>query len=305
MADYDWSEYTEDQILKKLKGFRTFVTNAVKQMQSLTQRYTAHPNVATGNEIRHELERALSRVETMEEAYTELLEKTQEENKTKLYQVKLEGLNSEKAEMRNMALDALQVAPDGANVSSTPTYKKVNDGLRPEVLSADTTPEELRAWLRQFRSFYTTGNIKDLQVHDQQSWLLRCLDKFLSGRIAAQIKDDTPIFKDPNDNTRVCCIDLIEEEFIRRYPKAGRRHLFYSYKFAKGTPMCQIDDSLCNMAKDADIGDMTEDEHIALRIVCACSDEALKREFLKLRVMSLDNVRATYEAWEQQSNNLA
>ena len=113
------------------------------------------------------------------------------------------------------------------------------------------TPEELRAWIRMWSSFYATGNLRRLRLEDQQAWFLRCLDKFLAGRLTAQLKPDTPIFSDPEAFDDTSCISILEDEFRRRYPIAARRHKFYTHVPSKGTPMCQLDDQLSNMAKDA------------------------------------------------------
>ena len=306
----DWSDMDESEIVGKLRGFKTALGNTADNLAALCARNVNKPSTHVCNEISRELDIYIARSENMEAAYVQLIDVVQTEDKKKKYEGSLDTLNKSKIDLRQKALDALETevklppviapaVPDG----TAGDYKRINDGLRPETLTHEMTPEELRAWIRMWQSFYATGNLRRLRIEDQQAWFLRCLDKFLAGRLSSRLKPDTPIFSDPEAFDDLSCISILEDEFRRRYPIAARRHQFYTFMPPKGTPMCQVDDQLSNMAKDADIATMSEDEHVALRIVTACPDDGLRREFLKLRFMSLDNVRGTYESWEQQQNS--
>ena len=265
--DIDWDNFDEATILGKIRGFKGHLKKSAVTLTSLLHRET--------------------------------------------YENGLEENNALKETVRNMALDAMETEPPAPVPTQAPLnpagqdFKKTNEGLKPTTLSHEDTPEQLRSWERMWSSFYTTGNLHSLRLEDQQAWLLSVVDKFLAGRLESRMTVRTPIFHDPKDPTVVSCLGIISEEFLRRYPIAARRHQFFSYKPTKGMPMSSLDDTLSNMARNADIKKMTEEEHLALRIVTACQDEGLKREFLKLRIMSLVNVRNTYESWEQQLNTLS
>ena len=311
--DIDWSDFDEPEIISKIGGFKSAMTKGSKNITSLSTRNTARPSAHTVAEISRELQAYLRRAEIVQTAYAHLLSEAKSDADKKKYEKGLDDNDSVKNAIRDLALDAMEAEkapPPSAHVPTNPDgsvrdFKKTNEGLKPTTLSHEDSPEQLRSWQRMWMSFYATGNLHTLRVEDQQAWLLSVVDKCLAGRFESRMKSDTPIFKDALDPNVTSCLGIVEEEFLRRYPLAARRHQFFTYTPTKGTPMCQVDDTLSNMAKNADIARMTEDELLALRIVTACLDEGLKREFLKLRIMSLDNVRHTYESWEQQQNTMS
>lgn len=313
VEDIDWSEFQEAEILSKIGGYKSAMTKGSKNITTLSTRNTAKPSAHTVAEINRELQAYLKRAEIVQSAYAHLLSEATTDADKKKYEKGLDDNDTVKNAIRDLALDAMEAEKAPPAAAQAPTnpdgsvkdFKKTNEGLKPTTLSHEDSPEQLRSWERMWQSFYATGNLHTLRVEDQQAWLLSVVDKYLAGRLESRMKSDTPIFQDPADPSAVSCLGIVEEEFLRRYPLAARRHQFFTYTPTKGTPMCQVDDKLSNMAKNADIARMTEDELLALRIVTACLDEGLKREFLKLRIMSLDNVRHTYEAWEQQQNTMS
>ena len=312
MSDVNWADFSEEDIVKKLKGYRTAANSYGNQLKPLVDPAVAAPTADGADAIRSLFAKLEARIEIMQEAYVHLLGETDDDVKTALYNARLKGLLDEIADARRATLDTLARRPAASALITAPAAadgsvagKRINESLRPERLTQGTSPEELRAWIKTFKSFYNTNSLQDWKVEDQQQWLLRCLNKFLAGRVAAQAEDDTPIFADVADPSKPSCLGFIEDEFRRRYPIAARRHLFYTMRFNKGTPMAQVCDTLDKMGVEADITNMSYDEHLALRCVTACPDDALKKEFLKLPVMSLANVKSTFQAWEQQQVSFA
>ena len=311
-SDIDWEEFDEAKILQKIHGYKTALTKGAVAITDLCQRNTKKPSARTVDAIDYEYKAYCKRSDIVGSAYSHLMTIAKTDKDREKYEKGFNDNNNLKSGIRILALDAMEVENPAAPPAAAPyvpghpaDFKKTNEGLKPTTLSHEDTPEQLRSWERMWSSFYVTGNLKNLRNKDQQAWLLSVVDKYLAGRLVSRMKATTPIFEDPQDKAASSCLEIINDEFLRRYPIAARRHQFFSYSPSKGTPMCQVDDQLSSMCKNTDIAKMSEEEHLALRIVIACPDEGLKREFLKLRFMSLQNVRNTYDAWDQQLNTMS
>ena len=315
MLTPDWTEYSESSIVNKLKGHRTSCNSIAKSIDSLVTRQKAKPSKQNSVEILRELSNFNQKIELMHSAYVHLSVYAEEDKNQEKAQKRIAELDQEKTDVRSAALDAVQLAPVNPSSATRPEQDsslfdnsgpppvpphyvppaRIQEQLRPDKLSHDATPDEYRTWLRMFASFWRANNLGRQPCEDQQAWLLTCIDKRLASRLNSLAETDLHVFPiDPSDPDEDCCISLLQAEFLRTHPLAARRHLFYSFVPPKGMSMSSIDDKLTAMFHDADIDDMTADEHLAIRLIGACPDEELRNKLLELDDPLPEDVRKTY-----------
>ena len=161
----DWTGLTPNQIINKLKGHRTALNHTSKTLKALIDRYGKTPSSSTKSLVDREMTTFLDRIELMESAYEHLKDGATGDD-VKLYDDKLTSIINEKDSVRNIVLDALDKKVAPGTPGGAATFKKINDALKPHTLTQEMTPEELRAWTRMFKSFYTTGNLVELRIID-------------------------------------------------------------------------------------------------------------------------------------------
>ena len=109
---------------------------------------------------------------------------------------------------------------------------KANSVLKPETLTTENTPQELRVWIEQFQSYHATSGFDRLEVKSQQAYFKQCLGNSLRFRLERKINDRTPIF-----GALDSCEAVLKEEFLSRYPLFNRRLTFFRSEQASGQSM--------------------------------------------------------------------
>ena len=89
---------------------------------------------------------------------------------------------------------------------------KVNNALKPFILTRDHTPTEFRSWIEKFKAFYSLSNLEQCSLAEQHAYFRICIDVNLESRIREKIMENTPIFGDDG------CVALLEEGFLLKYP---------------------------------------------------------------------------------------
>ena len=160
-------------------------------------------------------------------SYTELMGYSPEDVDTiEGKMAELESIFTETSEKLMAAANEIDVPPQ-PTLETPPTGQsqqmkpQINGALKPSVLNDDFTPVEMRAWVSQFKAFYSTSNMAQCTVEDQQAYLKICVDPNLYLRLSDKVSPTTEIFGEGG------CIDLIKEEFLNKYPLFSRRLDFF------------------------------------------------------------------------------
>ena len=170
---------------------------------------------------------------------------------------------------------------------------KANAVLKPELLSSENTPQELRLWLEQFQSYYATSRFDILDVKSQQAYFKQCLDKTLRFRLERRIDGRTPIF-----GLGDSCEAILKEEFLARYPLFNRRLTFFRSEQAGGQSMSDYVISLRQMFEEADIMGIAHEDLLLFKYLCGCTDRELRKELLKIKDPTTKNVEDFILTWE-------
>ena len=102
--------------------------------------------------------------------------------------------------------------------------------MRPDKLTIESKPEELRSWISQFETYYATSSMDSLTFQIQQSYFIQCLGKDLRSRVEEQIDlGTTPVFGEKDS-----CMAILQAIFLKRYPLFKRRLAFFNAQQQKG-----------------------------------------------------------------------
>ena len=84
---------------------------------------------------------------------------------------------------------------------------------------------EHRRWTAQIKTFFAASNLQFAPYQEQIGYLHMSLDPNLSNHVSVTALGDTPImdYEDELDD-ETTCLDIIDAEFVKRYPITTRRH---------------------------------------------------------------------------------
>ena len=161
-------------------------------------------------------------------------------------------------------------AGGGGGGTARPTAK-ANTALRPDKLTIESTPQEMRIWTEQYRAYHRTSNFDALDERSQQAYLKQCLDATLRMRLERKLDGRTPIFG-PIDS----CYAYLQEEFLERYPLFNRRLTFFRYEQQQGQSMSDYVLKLRQMYEEADIHALRNEELLLFKYLCGCTNHELR-----------------------------
>ena len=166
--------------------------------------------------------------------------------------------------------------------------------MRPEKLSFESKPEELRSWLEQFRTYYATSGMDSLTVHIQQSYFLQCLGKDLRSRMEETMdKGTTPIFGAADS-----CVSMLQAIFLKRYPLFKRRISFFDAGQSRGQLMSAYYVELRKLHREADITGLSAEDVLLFKLLCGCANEEMRKELFRMTKPTLEEVIEFVDAWE-------
>ena len=155
---------------------------------------------------------------------------------------------------------------------TTPIHPFATADRRPEVLSLDFAPRRFEGWKADFREYHSATQTETLPLPVQQDYVYLDLDDVLTLRLREKMTETTPIFGPCS------CMELLEEEFLLRYPMHERRMKFLASKQAKGQSFSDWEIALRSLAWDAGLDN--SDEILSALMLNGIRDGRLKRDVL-------------------------
>ena len=133
--------------------------------------------------------------------------------------------------------------------------------------------------------------------------------------IDTEIADKLEAHKDINKNSPVLayegqqvqettCLEVIENNFLTKYPLTSRRHEFLQLRQPRGELTSTHNAKLKSLALEADIATMTPEELISTMMSTSCSNEEPKDELLKLNNPSVEELDNATENFERKKNDM-
>ena len=210
---------------------------------------------------------------------------------------------------RARAQAAAPVAPGAnqANAQQGDRPKAITD-LRPTTLTQSATPEELTAWIKDFRTYFRASHFNVADLEAQQGHFRRCLHPKLLLRISPKIEDNTPVLEDGLAAGVRSCVSILRDEFLESYPLFTRRLKFFQYVQPQGVQWTTFARQMQRLGHEADLENLSVEETYCMRYLCATSNPELLEEFFQLEDINKDSVEECalrYEAKEIAKTSLS
>lgn len=178
---------------------------------------------------------------------------------------------------------------------------KVQDSLKPYILSKENSPLEFSQWKMQFRAFYAASHLERIDVVGQQAFFRKYIESNLMSVLDTKITATTELFDNelaPGTNS---CFSELEKEFKLRYPLVARRFQLFSLRQARNESFTEYVAKIKMQATQCDLETLgIEGLLIYIAIVgLNSSDFDLREKLLELSDMTMqevDRVSRSYES---------
>jgi hypothetical protein len=291
-----------NEIKRSLKAQKGHLTRSLKSAMAAVDFLKKSPSANAKSELERCLQKVQIAKDKVQNWYARLMELDMDNEQA--YSSKLDQVEDEYLQVIEVVMEQIHAYADLAAarpLNAAPAQQaggqrqqqcKIQLALKPDKLTRESTPAELRSWIEKFRSFYSLSNLQIASVRDQQNCLFQCLDMDLEVGLRQEINENTAIFDDDG------CIEKLEEKFKVTYPLFTRRLDFFRHQQAKGQTFADFYARLRQKGDEAELADLTVDHTYVFRIICACSDQKLKEKFLKLESPTLEDLVKEAELYE-------
>ena len=198
---------------------------------------------------------------------------------------------------------------------------KPNDSLKPKILTRDNTPVEFSMWSLRFKAYYTSSHMEILTLNEQQAYFYACIEPQLVSRIERKVTNATPVFtefakppgtvdksKDGSSGGSVArpksCMDYLSEEYIQIYPYYNRRLNYQKTSRPQGQSTSDWIQDMLRERDECNFATQTDDEAFVHRILTGLNDQALSKELMKRRELTISQLIAEVGLWESNKKCL-
>ena len=187
---------------------------------------------------------------------------------------------------------------------------KVQDSLKPFVLSKENSVLEFSQWKKQFRAFYAASHLEKLDIVGQQAFFRKYIESNLLSVLETKILTTTTVFNNENAPGTDSCFQLLEDEFQLRYPLVARRFQLFSIRQARGETFTEYMAKIKTMATHCGLDALgIEGLLIYISIVGLNStDFDLREKLLELPTLTMkevDRISRGYESAQSAIKTLA
>ena len=78
------------------------------------------------------------------------------------------------------------------------------------------------------------------------------------------------------------CLNIIDAEFVKRYPITTRRHDLIQQRQQRGQPLTAYINNMLALGREADIAQLRPEDWLANLIIAGTVDEEAKKELMKI-----------------------
>ena len=105
------------------------------------------------------------------------------------------------ANVSKRMVEALGAAPATQDPADAPARAggnlvKLNEGLKPTILTLDFNPQEFQAWQNKFRIYYRTSRMNTADSEEQRGYFYSCISEYLEAVIARNTPTGAAIFRE-------------------------------------------------------------------------------------------------------------
>ena len=209
------------------------------------------------------------------------------------------SLQKQDSELINLIADAelrLLPKPDSNRIPGARADRtKANEALKPKVLSREMSPVEFASWLQRFSAYYSSSNMNNCSLPEQQAYFRACIDSYLESRIQSKISSVTPILPTPGS---ISCFDLLNEQFLITHPVFDRRLDWFDAKQGINQKFTDFAQKLMRMGDECELAQMDINDLYVMRFLTSCSNIKLRERFLKETNPSQDKILQIAQNYE-------
>ena len=115
------------------------------------------------------------------------------------------------------------------------------------------------------------------------------------------IRDRVMAYLEEDDKRN--CMDIIKEEFVKRYPIMARRHDLIQLKQQRGQLLTTFINNLMMLGSEADIWELRPEDWMANLAIAGVVDEEAKKEFMKIKNPNMTKIRKAANAYKKEANS--
>ena len=104
-----------------------------------------------------------------------------------------------------------------------------------------------------------------------------CLDANLTNPVNVNTTAATPVMAHTEEDDKRNCMDVIEEEFVKRYPITARRHDLIQLKQQRGQLLTTFINNVMMLGSEADVWELKPEDWMANLAIAGVVDEEAKR----------------------------
>ena len=162
------------------------------------------------------------------------------------------------------------------------------DSMKPQILTADSSPMALRSWLSAFKSFYESCQLEKQPILVQQQQFKNFMELELQAHVAVKAMSDTPIFNDKGQANLLTCFKILEKRWSEKHPIHRRRVEFTFQKRPAGMSMSKFLDKFELESNELKIDEIDKDSFKAMVICNAINHRKLYDKLMLLEDTSKD-----------------
>ena len=226
-------------------------------------------------------------------AYEEKINKLIDDSSTQTARISVCLNKYEKQQLDTLALQAQQPPPPAppAAPAQPQASRRIDDSLKPKVLSLQDQPDEYREWTRGLQAWFAFNKMDTLALQLQHSLLRTVIDAELKTHLT---NNTTP------QSTFNECVAVIKSEFDKCYPIHQKRLTFFRTTHDRGEAFSTCLEKIKRRGVEGDINAMTGDELHAFVAVKACNNDKLRDRLLRLQTITMETITTETRAFESQ-----
>ena len=179
---------------------------------------------------------------------------------------------------------------------------KIREGLKPDRLKNDFTPVEFRKLKSQITTFFEASNLQYATQKEQHGYLHMCLDTNLTDHIEVNTTATTPVMAYSEEDDKRNCMDIIEEEFVKRYPITARKQDLIQLKQQRGQLLTTFINNLMMLGLEEDRWELKPEDWMANLAIAGVVDEEANKESMKIKNPNMTKIRKAANAYEKEAN---
>ena len=178
-----------------------------------------------------------------------------------------------RAEERSGTNEAVTEGHSRGEPSTYVPQIRVQSLLKPEPLSFDFSPHSFRLWKDSYKQFFKSSKLGIGTRSEQRGFLLQTLAEDVKNCVYAKLTDSMDLEQ---------CLAQLDVEFTKRYPEVTRRQEYFLHQQARGQKWSSFFHKEEQLALEADIENITEDQLRVQFLISQTIDKQLRTKLLKL-----------------------